>query len=56
MATTCSACHGEGHVNCPQCDGRGREYDYMGDSYQCKNCQGSGIVKCGACDGKGKIY
>lgn len=44
VSITCPECHGDGIVNCHDCDG-----------YGCHVCGGAGWVWCDGCDGEGDI-
>lgn len=48
---TCSLCHGETKVRCPECGGEGR-YGYR---RTCLTCRGTGLSTCDACEGKGRL-
>jgi len=42
----CAKCEGEGHYECPRCDGKGRE-TYGAGTRTCQSCDGDGEVECG---------
>ena len=58
----CMNCMGRGHVECPECDGKGRRWpesmshgvlkDLNSDCYECR---GSGRVPCEECEGTGYV-
>jgi RecJ-like exonuclease len=61
---TCESCHGDGHVDCPQCEGHGYHTHFdpaaaldlaePARDVDCRLCNGSGRRKCEACDGAGE--
>ena len=68
--TFCTKCHGDGKIDCSQCNGKGGKYVYVsgGPNYgtghststqkweNCSKCHGSGEVTCTSCGGSGKTY
>lgn len=50
----CRACNGTGKVQCPDCDGDGR--NRVNPELWCKSCKGTpGQATCSECDGKGGL-
>lgn len=48
---TCSLCHGETKVRCPECGGEGTQ----GHRRTCWTCRGTGLATCDACEGEGRL-
>jgi len=46
----CTACNGNGEVDCPDCSGRLRESGTSGD---CPRCGGRAVIECLRCSGSG---
>lgn len=50
----CSRCNGEGIVECPTCEGKGRKYlvPLLGvGALNCSGCNGVGNINCPECEG-----
>ena len=53
----CTACGGQGEVECMLCKGKGRKMGgFLGDRYlgSCDECHGSGVLVCRSCHGTGR--
>ena len=49
---TCPECRGYRYIDCPVCNGTGK--DPRGD-YDCTYCDGNGKKVCNVCDGTGSL-